>query len=304
MIARLVALYLAIFAAVLAALSIGAYVFVGTQYHSLLLPALATPEGAAAYQAAMRRVAITIVAFDIPLLILVGIASWALARISVAPWVFARAREREFIADAAHELRSPLAAISSVAQAARNADESSMREALELIVKTSLDASGVISDLLTLARLPSATLLVREPVDLAAIAYDCIGEFRTRAASAGIAIETNVSSAIINGDARRLRELIRNLLENALHHARTSITVLCASNDGRAHLSVSDDGPGVPLESRDRIFERFFRNGEAAGTGLGLSIAQWVARAHEGTIAVSERTPGASFIVEIPLMTL
>ena len=95
MIARLVGLYLAVFAAVLAALSIGAYLFVGTQYHSLLLPALATPEGVAAYQHAMERVALTILAFDIPLLIVVGIASWVLARISVAPWVSARDRERE-----------------------------------------------------------------------------------------------------------------------------------------------------------------------------------------------------------------
>jgi signal transduction histidine kinase len=302
-IARLVALYLAVFATVLAALSVGAYLFVGMQYHSLLLPALATPEGAAAYQNALRRVALTIVAFDIPLLILVGLASWFLARISVAPWLYARAREREFIADAAHELRSPLATISSVAQASRNEDQASMREALELIAKTSLDASGLISDLLTLARSPSTTLLVREPVDLAAIAYDCVGEFRTRAASAGITIETNIASAIIDGDARRLRELIRNLLENALRHAYSSIMISCSANGTRAQLSVSDDGPGVPVESRDRIFERFFRNGEAAGTGLGLAIAQWVVYAHEGTIAVSDRTPGALFTVEIPLLS-
>ncbi len=303
MIARLVALYLAVFAAVLAALSIGAYLFVGTQYHSLLLPALSSPEGLSAYHDAMRRVAVTIVAFDIPLVILVGIASWLLARISVAPWVSAREREREFIADAAHELRSPLATISSVAQASRNADEPSMREALELIAKTSLDASGVITDLLTLARRPSPTLLVREPVDLAAIAFDCVAEFRARASEVGITIESNVGSAIINGDGRRLRELIRNLLENALHHARSTITVSCSSNAGCAQLSVSDDGAGVPMQSRDRIFERFFRNGDAAGTGLGLAIAQWVARAHEGSIALSDHTPGASFVVEIPLMS-
>ncbi len=303
MIARLVALYLAVFATVLAALSVGAYFFVGMQYHSLLLPALATPEGAAAYQHAMRRVALTIIAFDIPLLILVGLASWLLARISIAPWISARAREREFIADAAHELRSPLTTISSVAQASRNADQASMRDALELIAKTSLDANGLISDLLTLARSPSSTLLVREPVDLAAIAYDCVNEFRTRAASAGITIQTNIASAIVNGDARRLRELIRNLLENALRHARSSIAISCTANGTCALLSVSDDGPGVPAESRDRLFERFFRNGQAAGTGLGLAIAQWVAHAHEGTIALSDRAPGASFTVEIPLLS-
>ena len=303
MIPRLVALYLVVFAAVLAILSAGAYFFVGTQYHSLLLPALSTPEGMAAYRQAMQRVALTIVAFDVPLVIVVGIASWLLARISVAPWVSAREREREFIADAAHELRSPLATISSVAQASRNAGEPAMREALELIAKTSLDASGVITDLLTLARSPSPTLLVREPVDLAAIAFDCVAEFRARANAAGLTIEANLGSAIVNGDARRLRELIRNLLENALHHARSTIAVSSSSNAGCAQLSVTDDGAGVPLQSRDRIFERFFRNGERAGTGLGLAIARWVARAHEGSITLSDNAPGASFVVEIPLIS-
>src|SRR5271170_7715624 len=89
------------------------------QYHSLLLPALSTPEGAAVYARAMSRVLVTILALDIPLLIVVGIAAWLLARLSIRPLLEAQDRERSFVADAAHELRSPLAAIATIAQATR-----------------------------------------------------------------------------------------------------------------------------------------------------------------------------------------
>ena len=298
------AVYLAIFAVVLAALSAAAYAFVAGQYHSLLLPALATPEGQIAYGSAMRRVALTIGAFDVPLLILVGFASAVLARISLAPMLEARARERTFLADAAHELRSPLATIASVGQAgAGRTGDSEAREALALIATTALDASALIGDLLTLARTPHAKLLACEPVDLAAVVHGCLREFQPRFEASGIAIDATVESAIVNGDARRLRELVRNLLENALRHARKRITLTCVANDGRAVLRVADDGSGVAPSDRERIFERFVRGRETgAGTGLGLAIARWVASAHDGLLVLDDDAPGASFTARIPLL--
>ncbi|MDP9023770.1 MAG: hypothetical protein M3N13_00155, partial [Candidatus Eremiobacteraeota bacterium] len=107
MIARLTAIYLGIFTIVLAALSGAAYLFIAGQYHSLLLPALSTPEGALALRNASQRIAKTILAFDVPLLVFVGLTSWMLARLSLRPLFAARDRERAFIADAAHQLRSP-----------------------------------------------------------------------------------------------------------------------------------------------------------------------------------------------------
>ena len=252
----------------------------------------------------MRHVATTIALFDIPLLILVGIASAVLARVSLAPLLEARARERNFLADAAHELRSPLATISSVAQAhgSQTADVR-LREAFSLISTTAIDASQLIGDLLTLARTPHAKLLACEPVDLAAIVHGCLREFEPRAEAAGITIDSVIQSAIVNGDGRRLRELVRNLLENALRHARTRIAIECTANDGRAVLRVADDGSGVAPPDRERIFERFVRGRETGtGTGLGLAIARWVASAHDGLLVLDDNTTGASFTARIPLL--
>jgi signal transduction histidine kinase len=300
-IARLVGAYLAIFAVVLAAISLALFFFLGAQYHSLLLPALSTPEGAAVYAHTLRGIALEIGAIDAPLLIVVGIASWALARLSVGPLLAARARERTFIADAAHELRSPLAAIASVAQAARGErDEARVLDAFQTIATTALDASALVGDLLTLARTPQPAMLDREPVDLAAVAHACLREFESRASGAGLQLDLHLQSAIVDGDARRLRELLRNLLENALRHASGRIVVATGIEGGRAYLRVSDDGAGVAAGLRDRLFERFV-TGSEGGTGLGLAIARWVASAHEGTLTLEERRPGASFVAQFPI---
>jgi two-component system, OmpR family, sensor kinase len=302
-IARLVGAYVGIFTVVLAAASVALYLLLGAQYHSLLQPALSTPEGASVYAQTMRKVAIEIVAADLPLLVLVGLASWALARLSLAPLLASRAREREFIADAAHELRSPLASIASVAQAARGEhDENRLRESFETIAKAAMDASALVGDLLTLARAPQPGLLQREPVDLAAVAGACTREFELRAREANVELEVRLEPAIVDGDARRLRELLRNLLDNALKHAAARISVTTGVEDGRAFLRVSDDGPGVEPDLRSRVFERFV-SGAHGGSGLGLAIAQWVARAHEGTLSLDELETGASFVALFPALT-
>ncbi|MGB6985849.1 MAG: HAMP domain-containing sensor histidine kinase [Candidatus Aquilonibacter sp.] len=303
MIARLVGAYLGIFTLVLAAASFALYLFLGAQYHSVLLPALSTPEGAAVYEQTMHRVALEILAADLPLLVVVGLAAWGLARLSLRPLLEAQARERAFIADAAHELRSPLATIASVAQAARGDNASRRDDVLDTIAKTALEASAMVGDLLTLARSPKPTLLQREPVDLAALARTCVREVESRADLAGIAIELHLAPAIVDGDVRRLRELLRNLLENALRHASARIIVTTGVESGRAVLRVSDDGTGVAPELRERLFERFV-SGNHGGSGLGLAIAQWVVRAHEGTLALEDRQGGASFVALFPTIVV
>jgi len=310
MIARLTAVYLAIFAAVLAVISGVAFWLVGKQYASLLAPALNTPEGAAGYRSAMLHVAITIGSADIPILIIVGILAYILARTSLAPLIAAREREKQFAADAAHELRSPLATIATVAQAARSQTPKSMQEALETITQTALDASGLIGELLTLSRDPRPGLLQCEPVDVANVTQACAREFELRAQNKAIAFNVRAESSIVNGDERRLRELVRNLLDNALKHTKKTIALECGSDGRFVYIRVADDGEGVIPELRNRIFERFFqananaqpnpRNADPAGSGLGLAIAHWVAKAHNGTLTLEETPAGASFLARFP----
>lgn len=299
---RAAALYLAVFVCVLFALSAGAYAFMLREYASMLAPALGTPEGSSALAAAMRRVVLTIAAMDAPLVVIVAVASYVLARAAIAPLEAARRRERLFAADAAHELRSPLTAIAAIAQAARADASPASRDAFEAIARGAIDASDVVSDLLTLARDPGRRALHCEPVDLAAIVTRSTRDTQPVADVRGITLEVAPASAIVDGDERRLRELTRNLLENAIRHARTSVSVASRQNGRYSEIIVDDDGEGVPSAERDRIFERFYRRADdGSGTGLGLAIVRWIARAHDGAVTVGEApSGGARFVAAIP----
>jgi signal transduction histidine kinase len=302
LIARTSALYLLIFICVLLALDVGAYAFMMREYASLLQPALGTPEGAAAMSAAMRRVVLTILLLDLPLIVAFGGASYVLARATLAPIFAARERERIFAADVAHELRSPLAAIAAIAQAARSTAPAESRAAFEEIAANALDTSEIVADLLTLARDPGHSVLQCEPVDLAAVVARCARDVADIAAARGVAIECSPVSAIVDGDERRLRELVRNLLENALRHARTSVRIASQRNGRTCEIVVEDDGEGIPAEDRERVFQRFYRRTEdPGGTGLGLAIVGWIAKAHAGTVTIAQASQGgARFVASIP----
>ena len=304
MTAKLALRFLLVFALVLAALSIGAYEFLAREYTGLLQPAIGTPEGAAAYHTAMTRVTLTILAFDVPLLVIVGVASWLLAQAAFEPLLQARERERAFAADAAHELRSPLATIASVAQASGADAPAKDAAAFETISRAALDASSIVADLLTLARAADAHLIDCEPVDVGAIAAAVSKEFTPIAQAKHLRIDTETNSAIVNGDERRLRELLRNLLENAVRHARSNVRVATSPNGRRVDLLVANDGEPVAPELRTRIFERFYHGPSSeGGSGLGLAIVSWIAQAHGGEAFVRDGTAsGAEFVVRLPLL--
>jgi len=301
-IARAAALYLFIFVCVLLALNAGAYAFMAREYASLLGPAMETAEGAHALAAAMRHVALTLAAIDAPLVAVVALASYALARATIAPLDAARERERLFASDAAHELRSPLAAIAAIAQAARSRASDESRDAFEAIAGCALEASAVVTGLLTLARDPGRRALQCEPVDLAAIVAFCSRESEPVANERGIRVDAAPATAIVEGDERRLRELARNLLDNAVRHARSRVSIASRRNGRLCEIVVEDDGEGVPPGERERIFERFYRRAnDGSGTGLGLAIVRWIARAHDGIVTVDEAASGgARFVAGIP----
>jgi signal transduction histidine kinase len=299
---RTAALYLCVFVCVLAALSVGAYAFVAREYVSLLAPALNTPEGSAALNVALRRVVLTIAEIDFPLVLVVAMASYLLARAAIAPLAASRERERQFAADAAHELRSPLTAIASIAQAARVPANQESRASFEAIARSAFDASAIVSDLLTLARDPASLALQREPVDLSAIVSLTARDSEAIARERRISLEVTTASAIVDGDERRLRELTRNLIENAIRHARAVVRVSTRRNGRLCEIVVEDDGAGIPAQERQRVFERFYRRAhDSSGTGLGLAIVRWIACAHGGGVAVdSSASGGARFVAVFP----
>jgi signal transduction histidine kinase len=295
---RLAGSYLAVFLLVIAALSLLAFALIQAEYRSALGPALTLPEGAAALAAALRTVALAILAVDAALALVVGAASYALARSAVRPLIDARAREARFAADAAHELRTPLGVIASVAQAARDEGEERQRAALDTVAREALDASDLIADLLTLARSPESFALAREPVDVAALAGRAVRDAQPRAQARDIVLALDASSAIVDGDERRLLQLLRNLIDNALRYAHARIDVTVRTEGRDAVLTVADDGPGVAPEIRATVFERFAKEPSSDGSGLGLAICRWVAHSHGGDIALAS---ASALCVRLPL---
>ena len=293
---RIAAAYFAVFVVVLAALGVAAFAFLARVDADALRPIMDTPEGAGAYRAALTRAAVAIGAALVPLALVVAAASYALAALTTRPLREGRARERQFTADAAHELRTPLARIASVAQAARGSEPQARDAALDAIARDALEASELVADLLTLARTEYVEPRAREPVDLGALARDAVTGAGPRD---GVDISLRCTGTpFVDGDERALRRMVGNLIANAVRHARTHVDVTVAERDGRATLTVEDDGDGVPEELRARIFERFVSAAPGGrGTGLGLAICRWVARAHGGDVALDG---AACFIADLP----
>lgn len=289
--------YLAIFVAVIAILSVVAFVLIDRNARDLMQPLLVTPEGLATLASYERRILLSILMIDAALVLGVGAASYALARSAVHPLALAREREERFAADVAHELRTPLSVIATVAQAARDCASGEQREVFARIARRALEAGELISDLLTLARKGGSDVLDTEPVDLGALTRRVTRDFESFRPD--VAIEVDSDSAIVDGDERRLSQLIRNLLSNAVRHARSRVAVRVRSTDGSATLEVQDDGDGVPSEMRTRLFERFAKGPGSPGSGLGLAICRWISRAHGGDIGLEG---DAAFVVHLPLV--
>ncbi|MGB6521670.1 MAG: HAMP domain-containing sensor histidine kinase, partial [Candidatus Cybelea sp.] len=155
---------------------------------------------------------------------------------------------------------------------------------------------------LTLARDPAQRVLNCEPLDLAAIVSLVSRETQPLADARGVALDVSAGSAIVDGDERRLRELVRNLLENAIRHARRAVGVSSRRNGRVCEIVVEDDGAGIPHADRERVFERFYRlSNDGSGAGLGLAIVRWIASAHGGGVVVDDSSRGgARFVAAFP----
>ncbi|MEP7183573.1 MAG: ATP-binding protein [Betaproteobacteria bacterium] len=215
-------------------------------------------------------------------------------------------RERRFTADAAHELRTPLAAVKTQAQVAQGAHTPAERDrALAQVVAGVDRATRLVEQLLTLARIdPQERLPAVADVELAAAALAAVSELGARAATKQITMRLDAPKPVtVRGDATMIEVLVRNLVDNALRYTQDggAVTVRVARDGATAVLAVADDGPGIPAAERGRVFERFYRiagTGES-GSGLGLSIVRRIVELHHAVVALDDGPGGHGLTVEV-----
>ena len=221
---------------------------------------------------------------------------------AVAQATRSEAAMRRFLADASHELRTPSAALQATIETLlREQPPRPRRDQLEAEVARGTQRLGrLVDDLLNLARLEANEPLRSEAVDLARVSESLVAEARSRT-PARIDIAHN-GPAIVIGDPDALARAMRNLLDNAVRAGGEDgrIRVELKQSAARVRATVSDDGPGVPPDARERIFDGFVRLDGSAGTGLGLAITRAIATQHHGHVTCEERDVGACFTLELP----
>jgi two-component system OmpR family sensor kinase len=220
-------------------------------------------------------------------------------------------RLRHFIADASHELRTPVAAIRGHAESVRRLREplpDAVTQSLARIESEATRMGVLVDDLLLLARLDAGRSLAKEPVDLTRIAIDAASDARVAGDDHQWRLDLPQDPVMVTGDEHRLHDVVANLLTNARTHtpSGTVVDVRVRVQDSAAVLSVTDDGPGIPAEAHVRVFERFYRfaSGRAPMTGsngLGLAIVAAVVEAHGGTVELTSRPGSTCFTVRLPL---
>ncbi|HXM71017.1 MAG TPA: ATP-binding protein, partial [Thermoanaerobaculia bacterium] len=220
-------------------------------------------------------------------------------------------RLRRFIADASHELRTPLTSIRGYSEMLRrgaNESPSDAELARRRIEEESVRMSTLVDDMLLIARLDQGRPLERKPVDLQAIAADAAADARAVAPQRQITL-TAPGPVVVEGDDLRLRQVVGNLVRNALVHTpqQTAVEIGVSTQNGTGRMSVVDHGPGLQAKEMDRIFEPFYRadpsrSRDSGGAGLGLSIVSAVVSAHGGKVNVKETSGGGvTFEVDLPL---
>jgi heavy metal sensor kinase len=214
--------------------------------------------------------------------------------------------QRRLVADASHELRTPLAGMRAEIDVSLRVDDlpAAAREVLASTREEVDRLSRLVDDLLTLASADDGRLALEfQPVDLAAIAAEVAGELHPLAARRAVTVDLSGSPAFVLADPGRLRRSLRNVVENAIEFSPPGGRVELTTSPGR--VQIADEGPGVPEELRERVFDRFFRvdpsrNRQTGGTGLGLAIARELVSAHGGTIHAEPAPYGSLFAIELP----
>ena len=224
----------------------------------------------------------------------------------------AEARMRAFVADAAHELRTPVAGIRASADALVRADPSDEeRERLSVhVVREAIRAGRLVDDMLTMARLDEGLSVAGRPVPVPPAVEAAVAQQRARTPGTRVVAEVRSAPPAVRADPDRLAQILDNLLQNAARYAASEVRVEAEPADaGSVRITVADDGPGVPDADRERIFDRLVRlddgrDRQHGGAGLGLPIARALARAQGGDLVCLPAVPGAGarFRLTLPVV--
>ena len=216
----------------------------------------------------------------------------------------AQARQKRFVSDASHELRSPVASIRQLAEVAlKHPSSGSIQELAGGVLAENMRVQRLVEDLLLLSRMDEGATGTSSLVDLDDVVFEEVDRVRQNGAASVDA--TQVSAGRVRGDRKSLARLVGNLLENASRHARGEVDVALFEEDGAVVLRVDDDGAGIPAAERARVFERFVRlekarDRDSGGSGLGLAIVAEVAAHHGGRATVFD-APGGGARLEVRL---
>jgi signal transduction histidine kinase len=218
---------------------------------------------------------------------------------------------RDLVANASHELRTPLGAVrarlENLVDGVEQADRAALAETLAQVERL----GNLVEQLLDLSRLESrAVPLERADVPALQLFDEVVAEWREHAESRNVQLESFALPAdlVLRVDPGRMRQVLGNLVANAIRHSPEAgrVVLTARGNNGRPVVEVADDGPGIPADEVERVFERFYRSDRArsadeGGAGLGLAIARWIVELHGGSIAAAEANPhGCRIIVELP----
>jgi len=217
------------------------------------------------------------------------------------------ARERQFISDASHELKTPLTSINANAQMlARwgDRDEAIRKESLQTIIAESASLAEMVNGMLTLAKADSGDAIPKEPLSLNAVAQEAVNATSARAQDKGLdlRLETDGRSPIVEGDGALVRQMITNLIDNAIKFTEHGgVVVRVRADDGEGVLEVQDTGPGIDPAELPLVFDRFYRTDKSRsravpGTGLGLAIVRSIARVHCGRVQAERPAAGGTLI--------
>ena len=225
-------------------------------------------------------------------------------------------QQQRFMADASHELRTPVAIVRGEAEVSLTKDDresSEYRETIGIMQKEAERMSRIIEDLFTLTRADAGeNPLQKSSLYLEDILTDTVTAFRSIASKLGINVTLETKDEMpIQADEQLLKRLFANLLDNAIKFANTNVNLKAGVENGSYKIEISDDGKGIPVDNQPHIFERFFRADKArlrqkkspvgSGAGLGLAICKWIVETHEGTLELTEsNADGTTFSIKFP----